>query len=434
MAATEGTWTMRSFLPSCCSSRVDWPSIWGMPVHTRRFNPAMGEALRQQDLEGAMKILLAFLLILGPTSALAETIDPFVIVTGTTFFNKPHATLADHNADFARCALQTNILAAPKNGVPIPEGPHYGSVLAQALTGPIAAAIWGDVSSAFQASHIENCMIVAGWRVVRLSNDAMPDPSSLSVDALKEKMSALVGLESPPGVIVRSWRNDALHPRNIRSRAFGKEAGKGQLSFRVFTPPSDLSVSADRVFTRTNVKIAIPWVDRSLKFSEIPSIPVGAGVIIAKVKGMDVDSTPGLFFEKARVYPIGEHTSSDGSPDIIRASMSHLLANKEGNWFIFAVPPGEWRIRSLGYLSFCLGSPSFSVSPGEAVFAGAFDIDGENLGPNLDLAEVKPLLSTGVVEHLKAAEYRNGSLGNCHSILTPYALEFPQMTTAGSSP
>ena len=92
--------------------------------------------------------------------------------------------------------------------------------------------------------------------------------------------------------------------------------------------------------------------------------------------------------------------------------------------FVFAVPAGRWRLYGLGAaptLNLCLGSPSFEVKAGEVVYAGAYDLDAAELGPDLDLAPAKAWLGAQG-RPLRAASYVNGSLGPCgdNSI---YALE-----------
>jgi hypothetical protein len=98
---------------------------------------------------------------------------------------------------------------------------------------------------------------------------------------------------------------------------------------------------------------------------------------------------------------------------------------REPTWFVYAVPPGRWRIGWSNFLSYCLGSPSFEIKAGEAVYAGTFHIEGPTLAPDLDLAPAKAYLGGPSAETLRAAVYRNGERGSCMGLSHDYALEFP---------
>jgi len=65
------------------------------------------------------------------------------------------------------------------------------------------------------------------------------------------------------------------------------------------------------------------------------------------------------------------------------------------------------------------------VKAGEVVYAGTFHLDGDDLGPDLVLDPAKAYLGAPMADHLKAADYRNGSRGSCHGLNLIYALEIP---------
>ena len=92
-----------------------------------------------------------------------------------------------------------------------------------------------------------------------------------------------------------------------------------------------------------------------------------------------------------------------------------------------AVPPGRWRLQSIGPASFCLGGPAFDVGAGEAIYAGAFDA-GSPYAPDMALAPAQAALGDKVLAaRLKPAAWTNGELFPC-SLLTPstiYVLELP---------
>ena len=73
-------------------------------------------------------------------------------VQGFAYYNRPGATLEQHDAEFRDCLAATNV--RPNNSAPTP------SIATQ--------LIWGGVIQAIGTSAIENCMIARGWRVFQL--------------------------------------------------------------------------------------------------------------------------------------------------------------------------------------------------------------------------------------------------------------------------
>jgi hypothetical protein len=119
--------------------------------------------------------------------------------------------------------------------------------------------------------------------------------------------------------------------------------------------------------------------------------------------------------------------SVDHGPDLLGGYIGLIAARRDGNWFAYAVPPGRWRIAAMGIvpsIEFCLGSPAFDVGPGEVVYAGLFDLNSENLGPDLDLAPVHAWLAgQPQADAVRAAAYTNGWPGACRGAAEVYALE-----------
>ena len=104
----------------------------------------------------------------------------------------------------------------------------------------------------------------------------------------------------------------------------------------------------------------------------------------------------------------------------------------------FSVPPGRWRLSAVNvgqYIThFCLGTSGFEVRDGEAVYAGAFDLSGEQLRPDMTLradllAPTSPAATAGL-RH-RAAEWSYGDKEQCQGAYL-YALDLtpPSETVA----
>jgi hypothetical protein len=80
---------------------------------------------------------------------------------------------------------------------------------------------------------------------------------------------------------------------------------------------------------------------------------------------------------------------------------------------------------AFAFLNLCLGSPSFELKPGEVIYAGTWNLAGDDLGPDLAMAPARAWLKGPAAEQLQPAVYRNGSRGSCHAFPMSYALEIP---------
>lgn len=325
------------------------------------------------------------------------------IVTGYTYYNRPGATLADHNADLKACTADT-----------------YMDISGVYKQGLATALIWSGPVMGMVAIKVENCMIVRGWRVVKLDDKTGAELAALSDADLAARMAPLVGAAAPPGQIMRHWENEAFSPATYHLASRAAHPGKGQLSLRLLPPPAAAAPAApDPAAGATAALVLDPkWPVNRIKPEEMPNMPPEAGFIILRVMGVSNGYGTGIGFARADTAP-------DSSPRFIGAGIGILFAKNEGNWFVVAVHPGRWRIASSGFLMYCLGSPSFQVEAGEVVYAGTFDLKGMQLGPDLDMVPAKAFLAAPYADRARPAVYRNGAVGDCHYPSVVYALEFP---------
>lgn len=316
------------------------------------------------------------------------------IASGYVYYNRAGATVVEQREEFAACIRDTAVASRGST-------PYWSSVLGR--------LIWNGPIAGVAAAKVENCMLAKRWRAIRLS-DAEGEPlAALDSEELVEHLALFVGAQSPPGEMVRTFRNEALRPALVTVASRPAAPSKKQLSFRAFTPTSlppppssqDLEVVSGGTLGGTELAA---------------SPPTGRAVVILRVTGIS-----------AR-FGIGVVLAREGSdpPEHIAAGVGFLRAKRE-NWFAFAVTPGRWRFASSGYLNYCLESPSFEAKSGEIIYAGSFDLAGQTLGPELNLDRPIKWGGPAASTQLKPAVWRNGSVGSCHVSNVVYALEFPPM-------
>jgi hypothetical protein len=324
---------------------------------------------------------------------------------GYTYYNMPGTTLADHDVEVGACAAE----AVKVQSFGAQANKHMSGLLVDAM---------GDAANrgAFAAS-LENCMVVRGWRVVRVPDAEGKKLSQLAPTDLAKAISPWIGAEQPHGEIVRIWGNDAANAEVTRYAIRPKHNNDGLLSLKAATDSPLAKVTIPPMGAVTVAKIDPKWPTKPLMPKDIATTLPEAGVVIVHLKGITVKD--GIGFAFVRVGPDKDTFPStlDNAPDQLGFYVAKLFAKKEGNFLAIAAPPGRWRLASMGIapqLGFCLGAPSFSVSAGEVVYAGSFDMSGTKLGPDLSLDAPKAWLAgQPAAETIHAAEYTNGTQGLC---------------------
>lgn len=362
-------------------------------------------------------------------------------ITGTsdgyTYFNKPGADLAMHDAEVRECKQLAGRLHQPLGAMP------STTIVAPAGVSPVAAGVGGAIGMAIAMAieqkmadnkgnpvNVEHCMVVKGWRVVRIDDE---EGKALAASDRKAKAASLaswVGASEPHGHIVRTFGNEladgaeAFAPANKTGTSLGTDidtrvAATGR-PLTQYTPPPAGSRPPPRPSSAKSPK--------PLKDTELGGIPAGMGLIVVNVSGDDEIS---LVLQRMGSI-IGQPAYVDGQPDEIDVVRPHKTYAKPGESYgttaVFAVPPGRWRVASITVnwvtLNLCLGGPAFNLRPGEAVYAGSFS--RRHLAPDMDMAPAKaafPGLSP-LPETLQPANWVNGTQGQCYGAYL-YALELP---------
>lgn len=145
--------------------------------------------------------------------------------TGITYYNRPGATLEDHQAALDRCVPAVRAMSDP-NMMLFSSGaasnPAYNTMYSPGATAGAAVVLMivdaARVSAAMERAentHYQNCMIAQGWRVVRLENTAGRRMSRMRQAELADHLAPLIGATAPEGVIERQFSNDLTRAGSV---------------------------------------------------------------------------------------------------------------------------------------------------------------------------------------------------------------------------
>ena len=380
--------------------------------------------------------------VASPAAAATTAADLTRTSEGYTYFNKPGADLAAHDAAVRECQTVASKLHQPGPMQPgmtmvIPAG---ASPLAAGIGGAIGMAIAMAIQQAVadhkgQPVNVENCMVVKGWRVVAIDDAEGKAFPTLKKDAQAAQLAEWVGAAEPHGKVTRVFANDAVIGEQktmfvaathvgvqISADAVPKASGKDKPTgpLAAYLPPA----VAPKLPRRA--KTAEP--PKPLAEADLGGIPADQGLIVVNVRG---DAQVAVTLQR-----IGPDSATpawvDGHPaeiTVMRPAKAFAKAGAaEGATNVYAVPAGRWRLENVEVnsvpMSFCLGGPAFDVAAGEAVYAGSFNPNAVAPDMSLDVAKAAFPPVSPVVEKLKAAAWVNGVQAQCHGAFV-YALELP---------
>lgn len=355
---------------------------------------------------------------LAASSADKKSPNLTAMTKGFTYYNKPGADMATHNRTVLDCvSLATRIS-------------HYGAP----GDGGIAVNWAVDTATrAAMAGALEGCMVVRGWRVVKLGDSAGGQLASLGPSAIADRLAGEVGAETPWGEVVRVWGNEALR-YSTRKTGSLPLFEKGLLSYQAATGQRAFEPEPGQ---RERPGPLREWSQKpALTPADLAGVPPGSAVVIIGISGPNKFSDPVWTYSFRRsgprhdMYPL----FIDGQPDFFGFYNTEARGESPGPRFeMRIIPPGRWRLASLDSvtrsLNFCLGSPSFEIAAGEVVYLGAYHSSSEDLTPSMAMDPVRGYLAgTPQAAIVRPAEYVNGSIGPCHGH-TIYALEFSGVAT-----
>lgn len=351
----------------------------------------------------------------------ARPADLTVSTGGTTYYNLPGATWADHVAAMRDCAAQAgNAIYA------------YGSTQRLPEIDPIMAS-----HPSFQG-FIENCMVLKGWRVVQMNRWKAQPLARSGRAALETALTPLIGAETPEGEIMRVFSNEAARGDTVFNRYLVTPTPPRTLSIRA-TDLRDLprfwSVPPAPVTPPEPVVAYRPHLE-SLSVEELSRLPADAAVILVRVIG--AGRSPGGGFTLRRMAPPAELTARrttalepTDTPFIGATAGVMRLPEAERGDVILAYPvvPGRYRAADRMMLDLCFGGPAVEVGAGEVVYLGAFEIAGQaSLSPDMALDPAQAFLAPipALQGRVRPASWVNGTTESCRGG-SAYALEFPGM-------
>ncbi len=349
--------------------------------------------------------VVAAVLSLSATPALAQ-IDFTTTSKGYTYFHKPGADIAAHDADLKTCLQVARNLTTG----------------GQSLNA--AAPLLDGMHSAFaEAGNTESCMVVHGWDVRQVEDAKGAAMAGLSREARHAELAGMIGAVPGQDRRIRTFDNDLTHPGNTWQ---GRSWGGGGTSLSV-TSLGKFDYEEPRKL-RKLPKTA--WPLTPLSAGQIAKLPPEASVIVVRAEAVKGRAA---LFQFNRVGPNPDIPGwIDGDPATFSFGPVGALGSSNDHVWVFRVKPGKWRYQGLvsvyGLTTTCLGAPAFEIKPGEALFAGNFRFGGEPQAiPDMDMAPLTTAnLKDGgkLLSRLKPVSYVNGSVERCRGAYG-YALEIP---------
>lgn len=361
---------------------------------------------------------LSAAILCAASPSLAEPVKLSEMTLGYTYFNRAGADVPMHDKAVAGCALEATKTRSMDQ-------------MTQPMLGILGAVIGSALADAYNrstvASGLENCMVVRGWRVVRLPDAEGKALAALDQAVLSAKLAPWIGQSQPNGEVVRTWGNDLANAGPERFTIRPSKTVNGQLSLKAVAPDVTVTPPLAPTPLQAAVKIDPIWPKKAIKPADTAKVPPGGGVILFHLRGMTMKDGVGVLLNRMGPDLATAPSVTDKGPDVIMAAVGMIHAKKDGNMMAFAVPAGRWRIATFGLMpsiSTCLGAPGFEMNAGEVVYAGSLNLLNMEDGPDMDLALAKAWLGAQpAAEQVRPAVWINGLEGVCGNNAI-YALEF----------
>lgn len=330
---------------------------------------------------------------------------------GYLYFNRPGATAAEHDSELVNCSA-----VARNNYLALAHPPRAGDPASHGLVGDL---VTGMMLSGWERAHfnivVEHCMVVRGWRLVRLDSATGERLEHLDQAALARELAPMIGAAQPPGDIVRTFRNEGADPRSIivSSPANAQRVLLSALAADPNAPSPLVAVTPALPQTLTFAPLINP-----IPLSDTLQPPPGSAVLIVGVVGPRAGS---------RRFVVDLRSQHDSTVQTLQ--LLYRDPQRDGdrvsNSFAFIVPAGEWSLGEFPInLSFCLGAPSFVANPGDIIFVGEFD-SGAVLNANTSSEALARHVPEALRSTARTAQWTNGATWPCPPY-NLYALEFPE--------
>jgi hypothetical protein len=254
-----------------------------------------------------------------------------------SFYNRPGATRAEYNAEWQTCRLIARGGATASAGSGILE-----SVLENAI----------EEGRARRANR-RQCLMLKGWRVVRLGAAEKSRVAALSEQARSSYFDSMIGATEPVGDIL-AWQNDyAEAPALVGGFDFTKLAPSGNAN-RLTTPA---------MLARGQGAIVVGfWRPDPLSLGKSGKVAFSRYDI--EHRALVSEPTSATKHDEGETYVVKVATSDK--------TLAHEFVFQPvtaGDYVLTGAAPGSANM-VLG--AFCFGAPAFHVSPGEIVYVGDF--------------------------------------------------------------
>lgn len=320
-------------------------------------------------------------------------------VSGVTYYNRPGADLSTHDADLRACVAE-----AAKTE----QGANSGGIV-----GPFIVAAF-NITAPGIVPNIENCMVAKRWRVVRVEQAEGARLAKLGQPALASLLKDWVGAETVHGEVARVWANDAALAQTVKY-GISTPVINRSLSFAALAPTNAGPAAAQLPDRPRSARPLEP-----VKLESLAASRPSQAIVVVGLTGTGLYRGQGIVFQRIGSAPDAPAWVTDQQPDLFVVASPGPFAKKTGNFLVYTVPAGRWRLAGLfgaaaDVIDFCLGAPSFEAGPAEVIYAGAFDFSAPKLQPDMDLGPPRALLAgqPGNAQKLKAAGYSNGSTTSC---------------------
>ena len=226
--------------------------------------------------------------LLANGQAEAEPVTLVKATPGYLYFNRPGATLETHDAELSDC-LGASVVAAPTAQDPQPSR----GVLEDALTTGIQNQMLAGWARARANINVELCMVVRGWRLMRLEDDEGRRLAGLDRRVLASALEPWIGVTSPPGEMVRTWHNDLAFIGTIADRS---PANASRVLLSEFALSENPAAPAQRVQRGEQFVWGTPVNPTEL--ASIGSIPSDRAIIVISLYGPRSVRISGRFYKR----------------------------------------------------------------------------------------------------------------------------------------
>ena len=344
-------------------------------------------------------------------SAFAQATDLTLATSGYLYLNRPGANMAEHDSELASCID----VSSHRNEVS--DEARSRATTQNGIVGQwVLESMVAGYDRARRSITIEHCMLVRGWRLVRLPEQEGRRLERLSPEELATTLQEWVGSPSPPGEIVRTWRNEGAAPSSVVSSP--RSVRRTLLSERALrNPVADRPANA---FEATNILFPPRRNIVRARLSDLAPPREGQVLLVAGIHGTRASRSFALFLARFAESGVVDQAIFD------MRSARRFGEGRLEDTLVFVVEPGEWRVEGRGSgLGYCMGAPSFRARSGDVIFLGAFDYGAARVAPDLSQEAMQHYLTpTPTIASLaRAAEWVNGTTWPCPPMVN-YAMEF----------